>query len=653
MAILLSVVAWLLTYLMHSTVLLGGACVLFALGVVRTNAARDTLWKVALVGGLLTATAQLALRVEPYGGNAMLTPTEESAFIDVSARGMAPPAFRSSSGRVGSTAAPALVESQAGYGAGGSAAGPEVREAAPAPRFRRVLSGVNVSWPASLLHLWFFGALAFGMRLVVTRGCLARRLRARRVLTDGPLVEMLDALRASGGVRRPVRLSVSEDIAGPIAFGGSEIVLPARALDGLAPAEQRAVLAHELGHLVRRDPAWLALSAVIESLFFLQPLNRVARRRLQETAEYLCDDWAADRTGGGLVLAKCLAEVATWMKGAPRMAVAGMAENRSHLVARVQRLLDGTRPGVRRTTWAWRAAIGAGALAMVAWAAPGVAAGDMATERVEEPRVPRAGAPAPPDKEDLVAAEAGGGEGWMSIREGGRLLVLHQGYSVRLRGRGRIAFRQWGRAFELPDGYTVQVNGDEVTDDREVCDRDDTLRIVNESGETAWQLEPVRMRGAPAYAERTDTIEDLVENALRRVRVRTGTGDVDVDLDRPSDVTGGRTVTIEDDAELDAAIDTLVRAWVQDPESVNRAARRLARRVERLEPALSQLGETLGQQIGERLAPQLESLGTDVARELAPAVARLGADLGRSIVTELGAPTVAGEGSRSRKPKHR
>ena len=43
MTILLSVVAWLLTYLMHSTILLGGAFLLATLGVVRSNPARDTL----------------------------------------------------------------------------------------------------------------------------------------------------------------------------------------------------------------------------------------------------------------------------------------------------------------------------------------------------------------------------------------------------------------------------------------------------------------------------------------------------------------------------------------------------------------------------------------------------------------------------------
>ena len=113
----------------------------------------------------------------------------------------------------------------------------------------------------------------------------------------------------------------------------------------LTPAEQRAVLAHELGHLVRRDPSWLALAVVVENLFFLQPLNRLARGRIQESAEYLCDDWAVEQTGGSLTLARCLAEVASWIQASRRaVPVSGMAENRSHLVERVRRLLDGAEP---------------------------------------------------------------------------------------------------------------------------------------------------------------------------------------------------------------------------------------------------------------------------------------------------------------------
>ena len=39
------------------------------------------------------------------------------------------------------------------------------------------------------------------------------------------------------------------------------------------------MLAHEIAHLVRRDPQWLVLARAIEMVFFFQPLNRLARRR--------------------------------------------------------------------------------------------------------------------------------------------------------------------------------------------------------------------------------------------------------------------------------------------------------------------------------------------------------------------------------------
>ena len=39
------------------------------------------------------------------------------------------------------------------------------------------------------------------------------------------------------------------------------------------------MLAHELAHLARRDPLWLAFASVVERVFWIQPLNRIARRR--------------------------------------------------------------------------------------------------------------------------------------------------------------------------------------------------------------------------------------------------------------------------------------------------------------------------------------------------------------------------------------
>ena len=60
--------SWLLTYAVHSTLLLGGAWLVSRRLGGRRLAVQETLWKLALVGGLATATLQLGLGVRPLGG---------------------------------------------------------------------------------------------------------------------------------------------------------------------------------------------------------------------------------------------------------------------------------------------------------------------------------------------------------------------------------------------------------------------------------------------------------------------------------------------------------------------------------------------------------------------------------------------------------
>src|SRR5687768_13203052 len=62
-----TLLAWLGTYALHSTVLLVGVALLTRL-VVRRDSWRDALWKAALLGGIVTATLQLAIDVKPLVG---------------------------------------------------------------------------------------------------------------------------------------------------------------------------------------------------------------------------------------------------------------------------------------------------------------------------------------------------------------------------------------------------------------------------------------------------------------------------------------------------------------------------------------------------------------------------------------------------------
>ncbi|MFL5526704.1 MAG: HEAT repeat domain-containing protein, partial [Gemmatimonadaceae bacterium] len=170
----------------------------------------------------------------------------------------------------------------------------------------------------------------------------------RDAVPEGALLEMLRELASEAGLRRTPRLTSTSRISSPIALGINEICVPDTALTDLDIEQQRSLLAHELAHLARRDPVWLGVASLIERIFWIQPLNRVANRQIARSAEFLCDDWAVRRTGSGIHLARCLAQVAEWIQASPLgVPVAGMAEERSLLVSRVDRLLAGVKPNNR------------------------------------------------------------------------------------------------------------------------------------------------------------------------------------------------------------------------------------------------------------------------------------------------------------------
>lgn len=319
--------AWLLTYAIHSTALLA-----FAFAVSRwtrlSTHTLDFIWKLALVGGLATSVAQFALDVRPIGSFALQAPLSTAQSIDASPTSNAAPA---------ATVVHA-AESEHDPIASNAGTAPAASATTPAFAFSRT------TIERILVIGWALVALILALSYTARRLMLVGRLANRQHITDGALPAILDALCRAVGFRSHVALTSVNTISSPVALGLHEICVPDAVLTELTPDEQRGLLAHELAHLARRDPVWLDVASLMERVFFFQPLNRLARRELQRNAEFLCDDWAAERTGTGLPLAHCLAHVAEWIEARPLgVPVAGMAEQRSLLVTRIARLIEGKR----------------------------------------------------------------------------------------------------------------------------------------------------------------------------------------------------------------------------------------------------------------------------------------------------------------------
>jgi beta-lactamase regulating signal transducer with metallopeptidase domain len=303
-------VAWLATYAIHSTLFIGAVWLATsgALGR-RVPVARSVgLWRLALVAGVITTTLQV------NGALASLTPPVELV------GGAAPAAYR------------VLVTSRADVGMG-----------VPLALTTRI--DVHPLWPIVVMLLWIVGAsCALGL-LALARRRLTRVLAAR---SDGAHSVAGTALREvmrRAYVRREISLGVVDDLASPVALGRTEICLPRRALVEFDPAHLESILAHELAHLERNDALWLILARVIEALFFFQPLNRLARRRMIDAAEFAADEWAVAVTSRPVTLARCLARVAEWASSESLAMTPAMAERRSStLVRRVRFLTSASEP---------------------------------------------------------------------------------------------------------------------------------------------------------------------------------------------------------------------------------------------------------------------------------------------------------------------
>lgn len=240
------------------------------------------------------------------------------------------------------------------------------------------LERLAVQHSPRVLALWIAAALMGALLVSISIGRLRRRLRSREVIASGPLFDALEQLRIAAGLRVRVRLSVSKQLMAPITMGvlRPEICLPPRALDELEPAQLNCILAHELGHIARRDPLWLMISSAVQWCFFFQPLNRLARLELEEAAEFLADDWAVRHTRTGLDLASSLTRVASWIVGARPLPASSMTvgvTGGSRLRRRVERLIHARADAPTSNPSKVSVLALAGPL-LVAWAVPGVSA---------------------------------------------------------------------------------------------------------------------------------------------------------------------------------------------------------------------------------------------------------------------------------------
>jgi beta-lactamase regulating signal transducer with metallopeptidase domain len=327
-----SLILWPLNYLLHSTVLLLAAWAIERW--LHHPRWSEWLWRAALIGSVLTAT------VQPW----FHTNSEASASAPTAVIASAPATQHPySDGKVAElrrTTADAASTPPVGM----------------QPRSSPALAVWRLPGNARLV----LAALSFAWLLIVVAGLVMlvlQWLRLRIAVLRMPVCTVDHWLRRAQRVAtrygRPApRLRVSSRAVSPFVAPGGDICLPNWALEQLDALQCDAVLAHEIAHLQRRDLAWNLAAQAVRRIGWLQPLNRLALRRLDYLAELACDELASESPDRRLALAEALrvcAMAQLLVSAAGRSSRARratlqlcMARDESSLVQRIRLLLQGS-----------------------------------------------------------------------------------------------------------------------------------------------------------------------------------------------------------------------------------------------------------------------------------------------------------------------
>lgn len=206
-------------------------------------------------------------------------------------------------------------------------AGDETLGAHSAIRSTILTRGAHL-WPG-LAVAWLLGTAGIlgrtGIRAVRFRRWVTR---ASRPAPPAVLREAVDVGQSLGLARTP-EVHVTRARMSPMVWwmgGRVRLLIPSAVLDGLSREDIRAVLAHELAHVKRRDHVVRWVEWLTCTVFWWNPVAWWARRQLRTAEESCCDELALTATGSNpRSYARALVRVLDLMSTTPEVRAPALA----------------------------------------------------------------------------------------------------------------------------------------------------------------------------------------------------------------------------------------------------------------------------------------------------------------------------------------
>jgi bla regulator protein blaR1 len=234
---------------------------------------------------------------------------------------------------------------------------------APTSTTPTLFANVGHLLPILFSAIWLCGFLAVIFVWCARWRRMSTAMRQAVPLRAGREVEALRRLKRAGGLRKRVQILSSRASLEPGIFGITRPVLvwPQGISDRLDDAHVEAVLAHELGHVRRRDNLFALLHMLVEAIFWFHPLVWFVGTRLVEEREVACDEEVLALGSEPQIYAESILKICEFCVGSPLACVSGVTG--ADLKRRIVRIMT---PAVtRQLDFGKKVLLGAAALAAI------------------------------------------------------------------------------------------------------------------------------------------------------------------------------------------------------------------------------------------------------------------------------------------------
>jgi bla regulator protein blaR1 len=218
--------------------------------------------------------------------------------------------------------------------------------------------------PAIVAPIWLCGFLSVVLVWVVRWRRMSAAIREASPLREGREVKALRRLERAGGIRQRIEIYLSRDSVEPGIFGITRPVLiwPEGISARLDDAHVEAILAHEVGHVRRRDNLFAAIHMLVEAIFWFHPLVWFLGTRLVHEREVACDEEVLELGNKPQVYAESILKICEFCIGSPLACVSGVTG--ADLKKRIVRIM--TRGAARKLDFRRKFLLGAAIIGVVA-----------------------------------------------------------------------------------------------------------------------------------------------------------------------------------------------------------------------------------------------------------------------------------------------